>query len=85
MSIDILSELIVSALKADQCSSVEIKQRTQLRLLHPHSTGRQFQYAHGDLGISLKFSKSQRKRRQPHDLGDLMLPVRFHYASTTLA
>ena len=30
MSIDILSELIVSALKTDKCSLVEIKRRTQI-------------------------------------------------------
>ena len=47
--------------------------------LTPHSTGRRFRYAHGDHRISLKFfSKSPRKRRQPHDLG----AWRFHFAST---
>ena len=41
-------------------------------------------YAHGDLGFSLKYSKSPRKRRQQHDLGTLRFQyiVRFHYAST---
>ena len=33
ISNDILSELIVSALKTDKCSSVEIKRRTQLTWL----------------------------------------------------
>ena len=48
--------------------------------LNPHSTGRRFRYAHGDLGFSLNYTKSPRKRRQPHNLGTW----RFRYASTTL-
>ena len=46
----------------------------------PHSTGRRFRYAHGDIGFSLKYSRSPRKRRLPHDFRT----CHFQYASTTL-
>ena len=46
----------------------------------PYSTGRRFRYAHSDHRILLNYSKSPRKRRQPHDLD----AWRFQYASSTL-
>ena len=48
--------------------------------LNPHSTGRWFRYAYGDLRFSLKLFQSPWKRRQPHELGTW----RFQYASSTL-
>ena len=50
----------------------------------PHSTGRRFHYAHGDLGFSLKLFQIAAEAWTATRFGDLTLPVRFHYASTTL-
>ena len=50
----------------------------------PHSTGRRFRYAHGDLEFSLNYSTSPRKRRQPHDLRTWRSQYASSYASLTL-
>ena len=46
--------------------------------LTPHSTGRRFRYAHGDLGFYLKLFQIATR------FGDMTLPILFQYASTML-
>ena len=50
----------------------------------PHSTGRRSRYAHGDLGFSLKLFQIAAEAYTATRFWNLTLPVRFHYASTTL-
>ena len=49
----------------------------------PHSTGLRARYANGDLGFSLKLFQIAAEAKTATRSGDLTLPVRFHYASTT--
>ena len=55
--------------------------------LNRQSTGRQFRYAHGDLGVSLYYSKSQQKRGPGVKFWYLhafsALPPRFYYDPNT--
>ena len=50
----------------------------------PHTTGRRFRYAHGDLGFSLKFFQIAAEALIATRFGDLTLPLRIYYASVTL-
>ena len=50
----------------------------------PHSTGRRYRYAHGNLGFSLKLFQIAAEAQTATQFGNLTLPVRFYYASVTL-